>query len=155
MIMVMLFTGLWGIALIYFGIAILVGDFKRWYLGPRIFPPQAIVYGSVLFGLAAIELCVIVALASYLDPDTTGWVVALTAGLTALSGFVLAIWQPRWIKPHWVRWLEENYWDRIHILIADARRNPRHWEERVATQEGLEEWALQVAGEPRHRHKKD
>lgn len=150
MALVVLFTGLAGFALVYFGILMRVGAFKRWYLGPRIFPPQAITYGAIPFGVAAIELCVVIVLTPHPNPnpDAIGWVVALTAGLTSLFGFVLAIWRPRWIKPYWVRWLEDNYGDRIHILIAAARRDPKAWEKRVATQQGLEEWAREVAGEP-------
>jgi hypothetical protein len=151
--MVVLFTSLAGLVLIYFGIIVRIGAFKRWYLGPRIFPPQAIVYGAIPFGIAAIELCVIVVFTPYPNPnpDATGWAVALTAGLTSLFGFVLAAWRPKWIKPHWVRWLEENYSHKLHSLIAAARRDPKSWEKRVATQKGLEEWAREVAGEPRRK----
>jgi hypothetical protein len=148
MVMVILITGLGGIVLVHLGIRVLTGTFKRWYLGPRIFPPQAVVYGSIPFGIAAIELCIIATFVHFPDPDTTGWVMALTVGPTALFGYILAVWRPKWIKPHWVRWLEGNYSHKLHSLIAAARQDPKSWEKRVATQEGLEEWAREVAGEP-------
>ncbi len=146
--MAVFITGLTGIIFVYLGIITLNGSYKKWYLGPRIFPPQALVYASIPFGVAAIELCLIVIFTSSLNPDTTGWIITIIVAPTTIFGFILAAWRPKWIKPHWVQWLEENYDDKIYILIADARSNPIAWETRVSTQIGLEEWAEEVVGKP-------
>ena len=58
--MTALLIGIIGIVFIYLGVITLNGSYKQWYLGPKIFPPQALVYASIPFGIAAIELCVMV-----------------------------------------------------------------------------------------------
>lgn len=147
-----LIFGLSGLGFIYAGIRILEGKYKIWYLGPRIFPPQAIIYGLIPFGFAGLELCIITLLPYHLSPDVIGAIITLLVLPTTLLGFILAVWRPRWVRPRWVRWLEDNYGDRIHTLIVAARKDSQAWEERVATQEGLEEWAREVAGEPGRKH---
>lgn len=146
--------GLTGIIFIYLGLITLNGSYKRWYLGPKIFPPQAIVYSVIPFGIAGIEIFVIGIFSPYLGPDTTGWVIAFTVGPILLLGYILAFWRPKWIKPDWVNWLEENYTrEELDILVATARRDIQAWEERVSTQEGLEEWAKEVVKKPMGRRK--
>jgi hypothetical protein len=112
------------------------------------------VYGVIPFGIAAIEMCVIVIFSPYLGPDTTGWVMVFIVGPTLVFGYILAFWRSRWIKPSWVNWLEENYTrEELVILIAAARWDPKAWEERVSTQAGLEEWAKEVIKRPKDRRK--
>ncbi len=150
--MAILITGLIGAVLIYLGAITLDGSFKKWYLGPRTFPPQAIVYATIPTGLGFIEICIILALSPIMDFDTAQKMITLLVGPTFALGFVFAIWQPNWIKPYWVRWLEGNYKQEIYGLIAAAREDAEAWERRVATQAGLEEWAKEVAGEPQPKH---
>lgn len=59
---------------------------------------------------------------------------------------LIVVFQPKWFKPAWVRWLEENHGDILEILIEEARKTPdwRDWGKRVSTQEGLEEWVEEV-----------
>jgi hypothetical protein len=58
----------------------------------------------------------------------------------------LAIWQPWWLKPTWLRWLENNYGHMLEEMFAEARAmGRRNWAEQVKTQEGLERWANSVA----------
>jgi len=59
-------------------------------------------------------------------------------------GLVFAAWRPRWLKPHWYRWLEDHYGNIMDELQKDALRLGRAWLERVRTQEGLEQWAEEV-----------
>ena len=55
------------------------------------------------------------------------------------------MWRPRWIRPQWVKWVEDNHrWLEIQWLIADARKDPQGWGNRVSTQQGLEGWAREV-----------
>ncbi|MCB9421334.1 MAG: hypothetical protein H6667_16140 [Ardenticatenaceae bacterium] len=76
MIVGVLFFGLAGLGLIYIGVLTLNGTYKKWYLGPRIFPPQAIVYGAIPFGAACVELSIILMLTSLLGPDIAGIIMA-------------------------------------------------------------------------------
>jgi hypothetical protein len=59
-----------------------------------------------------------------------------------LSIFLIGL-QPWWIKPAWVRWLEEENDDILDRLIEEARWT-KGWEKRIATQEGLEAWVAEV-----------
>jgi predicted membrane protein len=59
---------------------------------------------------------------------------------------VLAVWQPEWLKPAWLRWLEKNYGHVLEEMFAEARAmGRRNWAEQVKTQESLERWADSVA----------
>ncbi len=143
-----IFFGIVGSILIYLGMITLNGTYKKWYLGPHIFPPQAIVYGAIPFGISGIGLCLAGIISIFLDFNAVICIVGIFVFPSTIFGFILAAWRPKWIKPHWVRWLEEYYGDKIYILIADAQNNPAVWEVRVSTQAGLEEWAEEVAGKP-------
>ena len=57
-------TAVIGSAFIYLGIVVLNGTYKKWYLGPRIFPPQAIVYATIPIGVGFLELTIILLLSS-------------------------------------------------------------------------------------------
>lgn len=62
-----------------------------------------------------------------------------------LITIILAEWQPNWLKPKWLRWLEKEHGDIIGLLWEDARKRDRwEWERQVHTQEGLEAWVAQV-----------
>ncbi len=146
--MAVFIAGVIGITFLYLGVITLNGSYKVWYLGPKIFPPQAIVYGTIPVGIAFLEISVLSIFAPLLGPDIAGWMVGLLVLPVLLIAIVLAIWRPKWIKPKWVNWLETNYSNKIDILLEDARKDPEAWKKQVATQEGLEAWAREVAGEP-------
>ena len=61
---------------------------------------------------------------------------------------ILAIWQPKWLKPHWLRWLEEEHADVIHLLREDVHQDRWGWQRRVKTQAQMEAWVAEV----RRRH---
>ncbi len=56
---------------------------------------------------------------------------------------LVVVFQPKWLKPKWVRWLEDNHGDILEMLIEEGRRTP-NWSKRVNTQEGLEAWVTEV-----------
>jgi len=59
---------------------------------------------------------------------------------------VSLIWQPRWLKPFWLRWLEDNYGHVLEEMFEEARQmGVRNWEAQVKTQADLERWADSVA----------
>jgi hypothetical protein len=59
---------------------------------------------------------------------------------------LVVVFQPKWLKPKWVRWLEENHGDILDLLIEEARKTPQwtDWAKQVSTQKGLEEWVAEV-----------
>jgi hypothetical protein len=64
--------------------------------------------------------------------------------------FLIVVFQPKWFKPKWVQWLEENHGDILELLIEESRQSSdwRDWAKRVSTQAGLEAWVAEV----RHKH---
>ena len=59
---------------------------------------------------------------------------------------VSLIWQPGWLKPAWLGWLEDNYGHVLEGMFEEARQmGPRNWEVQVKTQAELENWADGVA----------
>jgi hypothetical protein len=65
---------------------------------------------------------------------------------------IFSMWQPRWLKPKWLRWLETHHRPILGQLREEARKEKwREWQRRVQTQKGLEEWVEEV----RHRYKFD
>ena len=168
-----LLFGLTGVAFVCMGIEVLTGSRKRWILLPYWhYPPtksaifRAYLTGHfpgerldcptwgianalilVTSGVLGIEVCFLMMLLPYLSPSQMTW-----GACVAVILLILTIVSPvghRWFKSHWAYWLEENYKSKLDVLIADIRRDPRAWERRVTTQKGLEEWAREVAGEPR------
>jgi hypothetical protein len=161
-----------GVAFLYVGIKVLVGFSKRWILLPYWhYPPTksailaahrtgyfrgerldcptwGIATALILSagGVLSIEICILIVLLPFLSSSQVLW------GMRSIfATFLFVLVTPvgrRWFKSHWAYWLEENYGGKLDILIADVRRDPEAWEKRVATREGLEEWAREVAGEP-------
>jgi hypothetical protein len=129
-----------GIVPLTLGLLIWTGRYKTWFIIPHIpvIAPVAFYNGSMVFmGASIISLLV----AALIDSPILFF---LTCFLFP-SSIILAIWQPRWIKPTWYRWLEENHGHIIPILQKEAQllRGPA-WSRRVATQEGLEAWVEEV-----------
>jgi hypothetical protein len=63
-----------------------------------------------------------------------------------VSPLVFLIWQPRWLKPAWLQWLEENHGSRLEKIFAAARKiGPREWEAQVKTQDDLQRWVNRIA----------
>ena len=65
--------------------------------------------------------------------------------LVLLIGPVLGFWfmyhPPRWIKPNWLQWLEQEYGYCLPILVEEAQTMNRWaWEAKVRTRAGMQEW---------------
>jgi hypothetical protein len=137
-----------GLFFILLGESIRLGYLRKWYLGPDdpIFYPKPGVYGFIPLGLA----CIILALGLVFQ-GLENWLLLGVPMFLCLIAILLVGLQPRWIKPQWVRWLEEENDDILDRLIQEARWT-KDWEKRIATQEGLEAWVAEVRekwGEPR------
>ena len=60
---------------------------------------------------------------------------------------VALMWQPTWLKPAWLQWLEANYGQpMVDKMFKEARRiGAAEWEAQVKTQADLERWADRTA----------
>jgi hypothetical protein len=143
------------IGLLPIGLYILIrtGLFKSWYILkplPGLLEP-AMMYGAPLFGLAFIAIAVDAMLPAE-NVDAAGWRGFFIIILFVFSGFALMIWQPAWIKPRWIRWLEREYGYCLDILRKEALNMGRwNWEAQVRTQADLERWVKEVVA----RHQKE
>jgi hypothetical protein len=141
-----------GIFLLYMGTMALRGHFKGLYLikGIPLAAPASVIYtffpGGIGFLMLAIALLVP-------NDAVMRKMVTYTGVLGMLSALALMLWQPRWLKPQWLRWLEDNYPHLLHTLLEEARQGGKAWEARVKTQEDLERWAAGVAAGYGHRVK--
>ncbi len=73
-----------------------------------------------------------------------------TLGLVGLLGMIpsaliLMAWKPRWLKPHWLHWLGENYSRPMREYMLEQAKRDKSWSHQVSTQEGLEAWANEMA----------
>jgi hypothetical protein len=65
--------------------------------------------------------------------------------LCIIAGFAFMYRPPEWIKPDWLRWLEQEYGYCIPILIEEAEKMNRWvWEAKVRKPEGLQAWIDEV-----------
>jgi hypothetical protein len=147
-ILVLVLAGVFSLGL---SVMTLRGRFKGFYLfkGLPLVVPGGIVYTGFPAGVGALMLAVVLVVSSRQIGRT---VVYIGSCLVMLSALVLMIWRPRWLKPKWLRWLEDNYPDYLlHNLLEEARRGGRAWEAQVRTQEDLEKWARQAVAKYRSR----
>lgn len=139
-----------GILLLYTGIMMLRGHFKGFYLikGIPLAAPASVIYTFFPGGIGALMLAI-----ALLFPNSwiMGTIVTVGGILIMLSALVLMLWKPRWLKPWWLRWLEDNYPFLLNALLREARQAGRAWETGIKTQEDLEEWAAGVAAKYGHR----
>jgi hypothetical protein len=96
-------------------------------------------------------MCVLWAAAMFL-PLELGWlsIVLLLLGLgIAFLGLLFALFQVSFMKPDWLRWLDQEHGEIMDVLRREAKGvGYKSWEQRVSTQAGLEEWVAEV----RHKH---
>jgi hypothetical protein len=139
-----------GLVFIVLGLGIRLGYWRWWYLGPDdpIFYPKPGVYGFITLGLTCVVLSLVFV---FPYPNPLSRIMFWGSFFLCILSILLVGLQPWWIKPAWVRWLEEENADILDRLIEEARRT-KDWHKRVATQEGLEAWVAEVRekwGEPR------
>ena len=131
-----------GLLFIVMGVLIRIGRFKRWYLvaDDSMFYHKAAYYAFIPWGLASLLLTTLPFLPTgRAGQDLVEYVIFSLMGI----GVLLTFWQPRWLKPDWVRWLEENNQDILDLVIEEGRKT-KDWGKMVATQEGLEAWVAEV-----------
>lgn len=122
------------------------GLIKSWYILAPLpgLLSGSMVYGSLFWGLGFAAMAVVDRLpAKTLDARAARIFFVLM--FFVVLGFVFTVWQPSWMKPRWVRWLEYEYGYCLDILIAEARLMGRWtWEAQVRTRAGMERWVRDV-----------
>ncbi len=137
-----IFLILIGLGLITWGGLVRAGRYKRWYLmdDNSIFFDKSAHYAFIPLGLSLISLSIMLLLPRLSEAsDYAFYGSFVLCGL----GVILFFWQPRWLKPDWVYWLEKNHADILDLLIKESRETSS-WEQRVSTQAGLEQWVAEA-----------
>jgi hypothetical protein len=108
-----------------------------------------IVYGIPFAGL----MMLFIAFLDYIAPFLPGYSGVLVFIVLGLGIFVTIFWQPEWMKPVWLRWLEQNHPELIPLLrdeVTSLRGQAIfEWIRKVKTQEGFEQWVEEMA----HKYK--
>ena len=110
--------------------------------GNPVATPQALVFVLIPGGIMLLSLFFILILP--VAPETRGDLILYIFGPLLIAIYILAVWQPWWLKPKWLRWLEAEHGHIIHILRDEARQAGWKWEREVRTQEQLEAWVAEV-----------
>jgi hypothetical protein len=131
-----------GFAAIFLGVILRSGKFRSIYTlrSMLVYAQREILNVCIPIGLIWIAIALPIAF-----PDSRDWADYILY-ISFFATIVLGIWQPWWLKPAWLRWLENNYGDVLEEMFTEARAmGRRNWAEQVKTQEGLERWADSVA----------
>lgn len=143
----MFFLIFWGgasILLLILGIVIRLGKWRYIFAikGFSVYVPRALAFVIIPTALTMLSLWLILVLP--LEKEIRGNLVMTIFIPLLIVTYVLAIWQPWWLKPTWLRRLEKEHGDILEILWEEARMDQWKWERRVKTQEGLEAWVAEV-----------
>lgn len=150
MIILFIFIGIGFVAL---SLSTYIGFDKFWWWSKSTpVVPTGIIFGAFPVGLMFFLMAYIF---YYQDQGVISAEIRdslLYYGVTPLMFLALlfTVWQPRWLKPKWMLWLETHHRSILPLLREEARKEDwQSWNERVKTQEGLEEWVAEV----RRKHK--
>jgi hypothetical protein len=131
-----------GLGVIMFGGLVRIGWYKRWYLmnDDSIFFDKSAHYALIPAGLSLISLGIML----FAPPmgQISRYALYIFFCLIGLA-VTFFFWQPSWLKPGWIRWLEKKHGDALGVLIQEARETP-DWGQRVSTKTQLEHWVAEV-----------
>ncbi len=140
---IVIFLTIAGLALIGIGIGARLGYFKTLYLVKGIsgLYPSGYIYAFVPAGIGFLLLAFIM-----LSPDRRLAQDIVIYGLSSLLllSIILMTWKPKWLKPWWLRWLEEHYGHVFEDMLEEAR-NTRDFEQQTPTEVDLAIWADSIA----------
>jgi hypothetical protein len=85
------------------------------------------------------------------DVQTRQDLLVYVLGPCFILAFIIGLWQPWWIKPRWIRQLQENHRD-IYPFLREAaqeevgtdRKKMDEWCRKMDTVEGQNEWVAEV-----------
>ncbi len=125
-----------GVILLLRGGWMLGGGDRSWYLSRSIYS-GGIAYAQIPIGMFFISLAV--AAITQLEVFAN-----ISIGL-GICGFIFSFLQPSFLKPTWLKWLEQGHGDIMPILQQEANAMGLGiWEARVKTQADLETWVAEV-----------
>lgn len=141
-----------GTGFLILGIAVRAGIIKRWWL-MKSTPITPISFAYIAIPTALLLFVIPVLIVFISNPTVRGTVFVYLICPILITIIALTLWQPRWLKPKWLRWLEDNHNALLPLLREDAKRmGARKWEKRVNTQEGLENWVEEVRRKNKFDH---
>ena len=113
------------------GILIRLGYLRASYAtkGNPVLASPALLHSLIFLGLAIGTLAIL----PFFPKDMRSNIVTYGFSPLLILMFVVAIWQPRWLKPKWLRQLEQTHSDIIEILWEEIRNEGHNWEKRVNT----------------------
>lgn len=110
------------------------GD-KAWYFSRKG------IYGEIPISIAII----LFAISTFSSLKDSAAILRFSSFVFGMGGILLNLFTPSLLKPPWLRWLEQEHRDILHLLRKDAREKGfRVWAEQVKTQEELEFWTNEV-----------
>lgn len=125
------------------GIFLLIrfGVLKSWYILKTLpgLLSGRMMYAALPFGISFLLSGIVASLPNYNGREPG------LLNLTLLIGPVFGFWfmyrPPRWIKPSWLQWLEQEYGYCLPILITEAQKMNRwQWEAQVRNRAGMKAW---------------
>ncbi len=115
------------------------GGNKGLYMATHIYAGRA--YVGIPFGIT----CLFWALAAIPDSQTLSWIFLGIGLVFFVLGVIFAGTQPSFLKPAWLRWLEQEHADIMPLLIREANEmGLGNWEQWVKSQADLEAWVAKV-----------
>ena len=101
----------WGLASLTFipGLLMRLGIWKGWYLAKNTPPFGVKGFVYLAMPVSAFFLSMPCTALIPVAPDTQSQIALYVGAAGFVFGIVLAIWQPWWAKPEWLRRLEDNY----------------------------------------------
>ena len=140
---------LFGFAMLSVGLCVRFGRLKRSYvIRVGAMWGEVVRHGPIPLGICFIATGIVMSDLIPKEAKRIGFLIVVMMFVVSLA---LSAWRPRWLKPRWLLWLEDNYPDQMEALLEDARRDSWAWQERVRTQQGLEEWARQTVAKCERR----
>ncbi|MCA9920033.1 MAG: hypothetical protein KC445_18880 [Anaerolineales bacterium] len=125
------------------GIFLLIwfGVLKSWYILKTLpgLLSGRMMYAALPFGISFLLSGIVASLPNYNGREPG------LLNLTLLIGPVFGFWfmyrPPRWIKPSWLQWLEQEYGYCLPILLEEGQKMNRwQWEAQVRTRAGMQTW---------------
>ena len=151
------FSGVAGIGVLFFllWLSIWSGEWKSWWISGM--PSSPFAWKITPYLLLPTSVFWFIWSLTMLIPDKEiripifDFVLCIGFPSSLIFTIYIAIVQPRWWLPGWLRYLHDHHQDIIELLQDEAgQMGAKEWGWRVSTQEGLEEWVEEI----RHKHGK-
>lgn len=141
-----LLLSLIALCLFTFGIYLWRGGYKSLYITRNRLPvvaPQAFKNILIPFGICMFVFAL--AMPSFIPKNLRDLFFDIGVVLFVLT-LLLGIWDPRWLKPRWLVYLEDTYGrDFTQIILLPAAGDEPGWAQRMRTLEDVKMWAAEVA----------